>query len=136
MKYLLDTNICIALIRQRPAGLLQRLTTLEPGEVCLSSITLAELIYGAAKSSQTEQNLVALEQFLLPLELVNFDESAATAYGQIRAGLEREGKAIGSMDMLIAAHALSLNTILVTNNTKEFGRVSGLLLEDWISETR
>jgi tRNA(fMet)-specific endonuclease VapC len=136
MKYLLDTNICIALIRQRPAGLLQRLTTLEPGEVGLSSITLAELIYGAAKSSQTEQNLAALEQFLLPLELVNFDESAAAAYGQIRAGLEREGKVIGSMDMLIAAHALSLNTILVTNNTKEFGRVSGLLLEDWISETR
>ena len=133
MKYLLDTNICIALIRQRPAGLLQRLTALEPGEVGLSSITLAELIYGADKSSQTEQNLVALEQFLLPLELVNFDESAATAYGQIRAGLEREGKVIGSMDMLIAAHALSLNTILVTNNTKEFGRVSGLLLEDWIS---
>ena len=136
MKYLLDTNICIALIRQRPAGLLQRLTALEPGEVGLSSITLAELIYGAAKSSQTEQNLAALEQFLLPLELVNFDESAATAYGQIRAGLEHEGKVIGSMDMLIAAHALSLNTILVTNNTKEFGRVSGLLLEDWISETR
>ena len=136
MKYLLDTNICIALIRQRPAGLLQRLITLEPGEVGLSSITLAELIYGADKSSQTEQNLAALEQFLLPLELVNFDESAATAYGQIRAGLEREGKVIGSMDMLIAAHALSLNTILVTNNTKEFGRVSGLLLEDWISETR
>ena len=136
MKYLLDTNICIALIRQRPAGLLQRLTALEPGEVGLSSITLAELIYGADKSSQTEQNLAALEQFLLPLELVNFDESAATAYGQIRAGLEREGKVIGSMDMLIAAHALSLNTILVTNNTKEFGRVSGLLLEDWISETR
>ena len=136
MKYLLDTNICIALIRQRPAGLLRRLTTLEPGEVGLSSITLAELIYGAAKSSQTEQNLAALEQFLLPLELVNFDESAATAYGQIRAGLEREGKIIVSMDILIAAHALSLNTILVTNNTKEFGRVSGLLLEDWISETR
>ena len=136
MKYLLDTKICIALIRQRPAGLLQRLTALEPGEVGLSSITLAELIYGAAKSSQTEQNLAALEQFLLPLELVNFDESAATAYGQIRDGLEREGKVIGSMDMLIAAHALSLNTILVTNNTKEFGRVSGLLLEDWISETR
>ena len=136
MKYLLDTNICIALIRQRPAGLLQRLTALEPGEVGLSSITLAELIYVADKSSQTEQNLAALEQFLLPLELVNFDESAATVYGQIRAGLEREGKIIGSMDMLIAAHALSLNKILVTNNTKEFGRVSGLLLEDWISETR
>ena len=135
MKYLLDTNICIALIRQRPAGLLQRLITLEPGEVGLSSITLAELIYVADKSSQTEQNLAALEQFLLPLELVNFDDSAATAYGQIRAGLEREGKVIGSMDMLIAAHALSLNTILVTNNIKEFGRVSGLLLEDWISET-
>ena len=112
MKYLLDTNICIALIRQRPAGLLQRLTTLEPGEVGLSSITLAELIYGAAKSSQAEQNLAALEQFLLPLELVNFDESAASAYGQIRAGLEREGKVIGSMDLLIAAHALSLLSLI------------------------
>ena len=95
-----------------------------------------ELIYGAAKSSQTEQNLAALEQFLLPLELVNFDESAATACGQIRAGLECEGKVIGSMDMLIAIHALSLNTILVTNNTKEFGRVSDLLLDDSISDTR
>jgi tRNA(fMet)-specific endonuclease VapC len=136
MKYLLDTNICIALIHQRPAALLQRLIALKPGEMGLSSITLAELIYGADKSAQPEQNLAALEQFLLPLELVDFGESAATAYGQIRAGLEREGKVIGSMDMLIAAHALSLNTILVTNNTKEFGRVSGLLLEDWISETR
>jgi len=136
MKYLLDTNICIALIHQRPAALLQRLIALKPGEMGLSSITLAELIYGADKSAQPEQNLAALEQFLLPLELVDFGESAATAYGQIRAGLEREGKVIGSMDMLIAAHALSLNTILVTNNTKEFGRGSGLLLEDWISETR
>jgi tRNA(fMet)-specific endonuclease VapC len=135
MKYLLDTNICIALIRQRPAALIRRLTAIEPGEVGISSITLAELIYGAAVSAQPEQNRVALEQFLLPLELVDFGESAAFAYGQIRAGLERDGKVIGSMDMLIAAHALSLNTILVTNNTKEFGRVPGMLLEDWISET-
>jgi len=135
MKYLLDTNICIALIRQRPAALIGRLTAFEPGEVGLSSITLAELLYGAAKSTQPEQNQAALEQFLLPLELVDFDGSAALAYGQIRAGLERDGKIIGSMDMLIAAHALSLNTILVTNNTKEFGRVPGLLLEDWISTT-
>lgn len=135
MKYLLDTNACIALIRQRPAALIRRLTALEPGEVGISSITLAELIYGAAKSAQPEQNRIALEQFLLPLELVEFDESAALAYGQIRAGLERDGKVIGSMEMLIAAHALSLNSILVTNNTQEFGRVPGLLLEDWISET-
>jgi tRNA(fMet)-specific endonuclease VapC len=135
MNYLLDTNICIALIREKPAALIGRLTALEPGEVGLSSITLAELIDGADKSVRPEQNLAALEQFLLPLELVDFDGAAAMAYGQIRTGLERIGKTIGSMDMLIAAHALSLNTVLVTNNTKEFARVPGLLLEDWISET-
>jgi tRNA(fMet)-specific endonuclease VapC len=135
MKYILDTSICIALIREKPAALIGRLTALEPGEVGLSSITLAELIDGADKSARPEQNLAALEQFLLPLELVDFDGSAAAVYGKIRAGLEHDGKAIGSMDMLIAAHALSLNATLVTNNTKEFIRVKGLLLEDWISET-
>jgi tRNA(fMet)-specific endonuclease VapC len=135
MKYLLDTNICIALIRQKPAALIHRLTAIEPGEVGISSITLAELIYGAVKSTRPEQNQAALEQFLLPLELVDFDGSAALAYGQIRAELERDGKSIESMDMLIAAHAMSLSSILVTNNTREFGRIPGLILEDWISKT-
>ena len=136
MKYLLDTNICIALIRQKPAALLQRLTSLQPGEVGISSITLAELTHGAAKSSHLEQNMSALEQFILPLDLADFDQKAAQVYGQIRASLEQNGVVIGSMDMLIAAHAISLNAILVTNNTREFQRVRGLVIEDWISETR
>ena len=136
MKYLLEPNICIALIRQKPAALLQRLTSLQPGEVGISSITLAELTYGAAKSSHPKQNLSALEQFILPLDLADFDQKAARAYGQIRASLEHTGVVIGSMDMLIAAHAISLNAILVTNNTREFQRVRGLVIEDWISESK
>ncbi len=133
MKYLLDTDICIALIRQKSESLIQRLTKLVPGDVGISSITLAELFFGASKSSYPEQNNSALEQFILSLELVAFDQQAALAYGNIRAELERNGNVIGSMDMLIAAQAISLGVILVTNNTREFNRVSGLLLENWIS---
>lgn len=135
MKYLLGTNICIALIRQKPAALIQRITSNQPGEVGISSITLAELMHGVEKSAQVEQNLSALQQFLLPLELADFDQQAALAHGKIRAQLEREGQTIGSMDMLIAAHAISLETILITNNMKEFHRVKGLNLEDWTSSS-
>jgi tRNA(fMet)-specific endonuclease VapC len=134
MKYLLDTNICIVLIRQKSAAVLQRLISQQPGDVGISSITLAELVYGVEKSVQIEQNRAALQQFILPLELADFDQPAAAVYGKIRAGLERAGQVIGSMDMLIAAHAISLNTILVTNNLREFQRVRGLVLEDWIAE--
>jgi tRNA(fMet)-specific endonuclease VapC len=134
MKYLLDTNICIALIRQKPAALLQQLTSHEPGEVGISAITLAELVHGARKSAQSEHNMSALQQFLLPLELADFDQQAALAYGKIRAELERDGQLIGSMDMLIAAHAMGLDAILVTNNMREFQRIDGLALEDWITE--
>jgi tRNA(fMet)-specific endonuclease VapC len=134
MKYLLDTNICIALIRQKPAALLQQLTSHEPGEVGISAITLAELVHGARKSAQPEHNMSALQQFLLPLELADFDQQAALAYGKIRAELERDGQLIGSMDMLIAAHAMGLDAILVTNNMREFQRIDGLALEDWITE--
>ena len=133
MKYLLDTNICIALIRNKPAALLQQLTSHQPGDVGISSITLAELVHGAEKSAQVERNMSALQQFLLPIELADFDQGAALAYGKIRADLERGGQIIGSMDMLIAAHALSLDVILVTNNMREFQRVNGLTLEDWLS---
>jgi tRNA(fMet)-specific endonuclease VapC len=134
MKYLLDTNICIALIRQKPVGLLQQLTSHEPGEVGISAITLAELVHGVEKSAQSEHNMSALQQFLLPLELADFDQKAAIAYGKIRVKLERDGQPIGSMDMLIAAHALGLGAILVTNNMREFQRIDGLALEDWITE--
>lgn len=135
MKYLLDTNICIVLIRQKSAKVLQRLISQSPGDVGISSITLAELVYGVEKSAQVEQNRAALQQFILALELADFNQPAAAVYGEIRVGLERAGQVIGSMDMLIAAHAISLDAILVTNNVREFQRVNGLVLEDWISET-
>ncbi len=133
MKYMLDTNICIGLIRQKPQKLIQRLTHCEPGEVGVSSITIAELAFGANKSNQVEQNLSALDQFLLPVEVADFDQRASAAYGIVRAYLEREGKVIGSMDMLIGAHALSLDTILVTNNVDEFQRIPKLKIEDWLA---
>jgi len=133
MKYMLDTNICIGLIRQKPQKLIRRLTRCEPGDVGVSSITIAELAYGANKSNQAEQNLSALEQFLLPLEVADFDQQASAAYGYIRAFLEREGKIIGSMDLLIGAHALSLGVTLVTNNTDEFQRIPKLKVEDWMA---
>jgi len=133
MKYMLDTNICIGLIRQKPQKLIQRLTRCEPGEVGVSSITIAELTFGANKSNQVEQNLFALEQFLLPIEIADFDQQASAAYGVIRAYLEREGKIIGSMDMLIGAHALSLGAIVVTNNVDEFQRIPKLKVEDWMA---
>jgi len=133
MKYMLDTNICIALIRHKPPALIRRLTSHQPDEIGISSITLAELLHGVEKSAQVEQNRSALQQFLLPLAVANFDQPAALSYGKVRAQLERKGQAIGSMDMLIAAHAISLETFLVTNNAQEFHRVRGLKLEDWIS---
>jgi tRNA(fMet)-specific endonuclease VapC len=133
MKYLLDTNICVGLIRQRPKGLIKQLTSYKPGDIGISTITIAELIHGAQKSSQVEQNMTALDQFLLPLEIADFDQSAAFVYGYIRNYLESKGTLIGSMDMLIAAHALSLNVALVTNNTREFKRVPNLKIEDWMA---
>lgn len=133
MKYMLDTNICIGLIRQKPQKLIRRLTRCEPGEVGISNITIAELAFGANKSNQVEQNLSALEQFLLPIEVADFDQQASAAYGATRAYLEREGKVIGSMDMLIGAHALSIGVTLVTNNTDEFQRIPKLKVEDWMA---
>jgi tRNA(fMet)-specific endonuclease VapC len=131
MKYLLDTNICIYLIRQRPASVIREMAQQQVGDVGLSSITVAELQYGVAKSAQVERNRSALEQFLAPLVIVEFDAAAATVYGTIRALLERRGTPIGSLDTLIAAHAVSLGVTLVTNNEREFGRVPRLKLTNW-----
>ena len=136
MKYLLDTNVCVALIRRQPAPLIQRLTSHPAGAVGISSITLAELAHGVEKSARPEHNRAALEQFLLPLELADFDPQAALVYGRLRAQLEGAGQTIGSMDLLIAAHAISLETTLVTNNVREFQRVAGLKLEDWVSAAK
>ena len=134
MKWMLDTNICIALIKQQPSRLLRRLNEHAVGDVGISSITLAELEFGVAKSIQQEKNRIALEEFVIPLEVAPFDAAAAQRYGLVRASLEQRGKPIGSLDTLIASHALSLSVTLVTNNTKEFRRVTGLKLEDWLKE--
>jgi tRNA(fMet)-specific endonuclease VapC len=131
MQYLLDTNICIYIIKKKPAKVLERFQSLMLENVGISSITVAELEYGISKSQQQERNRLALTQFLLMLEVVKFDQVAATRYGSIRADLERRGLVIGSMDMLIAAHALSLDLVLVTNNIGEFSRIPNLKLENW-----
>jgi len=132
--YMLDTNICIYLIKNNPPHVRTHFETLQPGDILLSSITLAELMYGISKSRHKERNLAALEMFLMPLEIVQFDMAAAEKYGDIRADLERTGQIIGGNDLLIAAHALSLGATLITNNMKEFTRVSGLRLENWADE--
>lgn len=132
MKYMLDTNICIYLIKQKPPTLLARLRQAGVDQVCLSAITLAELSYGVEKSTRQEQNRLALRLFLVPLEISPFPPRAALLYGKIRADLERKGTVIGAYDMLIAAHALTEGFTLVTNNTGEFARIDGLLLENWL----
>ena len=131
MKLLLDTNICIYIIKQQPAAVLQRFLEFEVGDIGISSITLSELRYGVAKSSHREKNAKALDEFIIPLEVVSFDEQAAYVYGNIRASLEKVGTPIGSMDMLIAAHAVSLGIPLVTYNIREFTRISDLTVLDW-----
>jgi len=127
---LLDTNICIYLINARPPEVLARFHRFRLGEIGVSSVVAAELAYGVAKSGSA-RNRSALEMFLAPLEILPFDDKAFWTYGDLRADLERQGKSIGAMDTLIAAHALSLDAVLVTNNTREFARVGGLRLENW-----
>jgi len=131
LKRLLDTNVCIHIIRRRPPEVLSNFERFEVGDVSVSSVTVAELSYGAEKSSRPEQNREALSRFLLPLENVAFGPEAAAAYGRIRAALERAGTPIGPLDTLIAAHAVSLGVALVTNNVREFERVPNLDIEDW-----
>ena len=132
MKYLLDTNICIYLIKQKPPEVFERFEQESIGDIGISAITVSELYYGAEKSQQRERNQKALEQFLLPLIIAEFDYRASLIYGKIRAELERKGKSIGPLDTLIASHAVSMDTTLVTNNEKEFSRVKGLRVENWI----
>ena len=134
MKYLLDTNICIYLIKKKPRQVLERFNVESPGEIGISSITVAELHYGVEKSQNPSQNRRALMGFLLPLVIAAFDDQAAAAYGKIRTALEMMGKPIGSLDTLIAAHAVSLNATLVTNNTREFLRVPGLAIANWVED--
>jgi tRNA(fMet)-specific endonuclease VapC len=129
---MLDTNICIYLIKKKPPGVLKKLAEHKISEVGISAITVAELEYGVEKSAQTDKNRDALAEFLAPFEIMPFDERASLEYGRIRAHLERKGTLIGSMDMLIAAHAQSLGVTLVTNNAKEFKRMPHLQVENWV----
>jgi tRNA(fMet)-specific endonuclease VapC len=133
MKLMLDTNICIYIIKQQPVAVLKRFLEYQIGDIGISSITLSELRYGVAKSLHQDKNAKALDEFITPLEIVSFDEAAAHVYGDIRAALEKAGTPIGAMDMLIAAHAVSLGIPLVTNNTREFERIPTLNIFDWIS---
>lgn len=131
MLYMLDTNICIYLIKRRSDELLSRMRVFRTGEIGVSVVTVAELQYGVSKSQSKERNQAALEAFLLPLDIADFSFEVTVMYGDIRAQLERQGQPIGPLDTMIAAHALSLDVPLVTNNTREFERVRGLRVEDW-----
>ena len=132
MNYLLDTNICIYIIRKKPAVVLRRIRATEPEQIAISTITLAELEYGIARSQHPNRNRIALLEFLFPFAILDFDQKACVDYGRIRAFLESKGKLIGPMDLLLAAQAKSHELILVTNNEREFRRVDGLRLENWI----
>lgn len=129
---LLDTNICIYIINNKPPAVLARFQQYRLGDIGLSSVVAAELAFGVAKSGSA-RNRQALEMFLAPLSILPFDAAAVWAYGDLRADLERRGTPIVSLDTMIAAHALSQHAMLVTNNTREFGKVSGLQLDNWVS---
>ena len=133
MTYMLDTNICIYVIKNKPKEVLRRFQENMDRGLCVSSITLAELQYGVEKSAKPEKNRMALLQFLAFLEVLPFDDCAAVEYGRIRAYLHQAGTPIGTMDMLIAAHAVASSLTVVTNNIREFARVPGLRVENWVS---
>jgi len=135
MRYLLDTNICIYIINEKPKSVLRKFEQYPVHEFGISAITHAELQYGVAKSTHKTKNQRALEEFLLPLTILPFyGKRLIECYGEIRAFLESKGKTIGPLDTLIAAHALSLDLIIITNNTAEFARIPHLKCENWVSE--
>ena len=131
MKFMLDTNTCIYIIKQKPSEVIERFKRTKITQIGISSITLSELLYGVSKSSKPEQNQMALTQFVAPLEILAYGDEAALYYGDLRAYLEKQGTPIGSLDMLIAAHALSIDGTLVTNNEKEFIRTPNLKIDNW-----
>lgn len=131
MRFMLDTNICIYAIKNRPPRVLDHLRAHEVDGLGISSVSVAELFYGVEKSG-SKKNLAALKHFLEPLEIADFDLNAAQAYGHLRKTLEQSGTPIGPLDTQIAAHALALGAILVTNNGREFSRAPGLELVNWI----
>ena len=132
---MLDTNICIALIRDHNSTVRSRLEACVPGSVALSVITLAELEFGIQKSTQPDRNRIALAAFTAQLRVLPFGSEAAVHYGDIRAALQRAGTPIGALDTLIAAHARSIQAIVVTNNEREFRRADQLNVENWLSDS-
>ncbi|MFW3615509.1 type II toxin-antitoxin system tRNA(fMet)-specific endonuclease VapC [Billgrantia antri] len=132
LKYMLDTNICIFTIKNRPA-LVREAFRKHHLQMCISTITLMELIYGAEKSAAPEKNLEVVEGFAARLDVLNYDCEAAAHSGQLRAELAKSGTPIGPYDQMIAGHARSRGLILVTNNQRDFSRVPGLRLEDWVN---
>ncbi len=131
LKYMLDTNIVIYVIKRRPVEILEVFNA-HAGQMCISTITLAELLHGVEKSSMITKNLRKVEDFVSRLEVLPYENTAASHYGDIRTNLEKKGTVIGVNDLHIAAHARSEGLILVSNNVREFERVEGLRLENWI----
>jgi tRNA(fMet)-specific endonuclease VapC len=130
MRWMLDTDTCISIIKKHPQ-VLKKLRGKSVGQVGISSITLGELSFGAEKSSRSKEAHEALGDFLVALEVAGFDDAAAMTYGRVRASLAQKGQPIGPLDTLIGSHALEIDVVLVTHNTREFTRVDGLRLEDW-----
>ncbi len=132
--YLIDTNTCIYIMNNRPQEVIQKCRSVGVGNIYISSITTSELCYGVSKSQKMEENTKRLEEFLRPFTVTPYSEKASYFYGKIRAHLEKQGNVIGPLDMLIAAHALSKDLTLVTNNIKEFSRIKTLKVENWVAE--
>lgn len=131
LKYMLDTNIVIYTIKNRPQAV-RKVFNQHEAQMCISSVTWGELVFGAEKSSQPERNLADIEAMAARLEVLSFDSPAATHFGQIRAELYSQGQPIGPYDMMIAGHARSIGLTVVTNNLREFERVPGLRVENWL----
>lgn len=132
MRYMLDTNTCIHIIKDRPVGLCERISVASVEDVAISSIVAAELWYGVALSQKKKQNEAALKDFFDYADVLAWPSEAGSVYGKIRADLKRKGTPIGAMDLLIAAHAVFLDAVLITDNTREFERVQGLKTENWL----
>ena len=132
MRYMLDTNICIYVIKHKPREVIERLKEHNPNEICISSVTYAELIHGVEKSKAVDKNRTTLALLFADIEILPFDTGAAEGYGEIREELERKSRSIGPLDTMISGHARSLCYTVVTNNIKEFERIDGLRLENWV----
>ncbi len=134
IKYLIDTNICIYIMNKRPIGIIHKFKLFDVGEIGVSTITVSELQYGVSRSKNRKLNKQRIKEFLSPLEILPYDEIAAGIYGDIRLQLEKRGEPIGPLDLLIAAHALSRNLVLISNNEKEFKRIKKLKVENWVKQ--